>query len=144
MQQFMLSNRLRATITELEDPEMCGVYQACKRMLTQECKRLGVTFLSLSKKEFFVLTIKVQGVNIHFVYNHWWLKGVPCNTATLLKNALKRNRWIVLREAWFVVYKRRAYEFENYKMAILAYSAEHNLAPNLATLLTPTIEEGLT
>ena len=130
--KFTLPNRLQASITPLKDPTM--------RKVRKPCKRLDIALHALSRKEFLVITIKLQEEIIRFVYarrDRFSRESVYNHTAALIKKALTDGQWSKLQDAWFVVYGGEVYWYGDRRTNILIYSVEHCLNPNVATLLAP-------
>jgi hypothetical protein len=122
------ANNLDASLTELADPSMRPVVKACQRA------NFKIPRNRLSA--FFVISFKNPSGEAHFIYAHA-IPDVPDFPPEALKEAIKAGRWMVLGEAWFIVYHGKAYApCKSHETSAIINAVQYNTTPQIAAVLT--------
>jgi hypothetical protein len=99
------------------------------------CRSSSISISEKKRKNFFAVTVNLSTETICFIYS-LTLHGKACNRDSLIRDSLKRGCWAVLEEAWFMVYRKRAYEFTNPLASTIRYAVQHGINPEVSVLLS--------
>jgi len=124
--RVVLPNGLSASIVGLEDQSVADVAALCNH----------VVYISHPNDltNYAVLTIIVHDCPIHFIYRGWGWGSRKTYVFNLL-SILRQGQFEVLEKACIIVCSNTLHENEACMATIFRYAVQHNVSPQIATLI---------